>query len=76
MDDFIVPTDAFDAASAKLPGAELAERLGEALAQAGAAIMLTSLMNRVTFLVASSSDLPAMSWFCGTDGWVVFCLSW
>jgi len=71
VDDILVLTDAFDAADPELPGGE---RLGEAFAQGGTAIMLTSLTNLVAFLVASTSDLPAISWFCTTAGWVVLCL--
>jgi len=71
VDDILVLTDAFDAADAWLPPEE---RLGEAFARGGTAIMLTSLTNLVAFLVASTSDLPAIAWFCATAGWVVLCL--
>jgi predicted RND superfamily exporter protein len=40
------------------------ERLSEAIAEAAAAITITSITTMLAFVVSSFTSLPAVSWFC------------
>jgi len=61
VDNMFIITDAFALKPWSMPDHE---RLASALADVGASISLTSLTDAIAFLVGSTIDLPAISYFC------------
>ena len=61
VDNMFIITDAFTFKPLSMPDHE---RLASALADVGASISLTSLTDALAFVVGSTIDLPAISYFC------------
>ena len=63
IDDMFILTDAFNREPMSLP---VEDRVGNALAEVGGSITLTSVTDFLAFSIGSMIDLPAVSYFCTT----------